>query len=127
MISLNLANGEIETLYDGHVYWAQIDGEKLVISNQSGQIFSVDNSVAVTITIEKELQPRVPFFLTNEYVYLLSRSKELWRYNLESKDLEYLTRLSREDTWLNDVDHQSKRLLTSEIQIRQTELVSFHN
>ncbi|NQZ09235.1 MAG: winged helix-turn-helix domain-containing protein [Algicola sp.] len=127
LISLNLANGEIETLYDGHVYWAQIEGEKLVISNQSGQIFSVDNSATVPITIEKELQPRTPFFLTNEYLYLLSRSKELWRYNLESKDLEYLTRLSREDTWLNDVDHQSKRLLTSEIQVRQTELVSFHN
>jgi hypothetical protein len=127
LISQNIENSEIETLYDGHVYWAQLEGEKLIISKQNGQIFSVDNLEAVTITIEQELQPRVPFFLTNESLYLLSRSKELWRYHLDLKSLEYLTRFSREDTWLNDVDHQSKRLLTSEIQIRQTELVSFHH
>jgi len=127
LISLNIENGGFETLYDGHVYWAQLNGKKLVISNQDGQIFSVDNSNAVNITIKKKLAPRVPFFLRKGYLYLLSQSKELWRYNLESKGLEYLRRFSREDTWLTDVDHQNKRLLTSEIQTRQTELVSFHN
>ncbi|WP_281560853.1 winged helix-turn-helix domain-containing protein [Thalassomonas sp. RHCl1] len=127
LISLNIENGGFETLYDGHVYWAQLDEGKLVISDQNEQIFSVDNADAVNITIEKELAPQAPFFLRKGYLYLLSSSKELWRYHLESKGLEYLTRFSRGDTWLNDVDHQSKRLLTSEIQIRQTELVSFHN
>jgi hypothetical protein len=127
LISLNIENGKFETLYDGHVYWAQSDEGKLIMSNQRGQVFSVDNSVAVNIVIEKELESQEPFFLRNGYLYLLSKSKELWSYDLESTSLEYLTRFSREDTWLNDVDHQNKRLLTSEIKIRQTELVSFHN
>jgi len=127
LISLNIENGGFETLYDGHVYWAQLDEENLVISNQDGQIFSIDNSVAVNITFEKKFEPQETFFLRKGELYLLSNTKELWRYNLESKKLEYLTRFLREDTWLNDVDHQNKRLLTSEIQTRQTELVSFHN
>jgi hypothetical protein len=127
LISLNIESGEFETLYKGHVYWAELDEKKLVISDQNGQIYSIYNSEAVNITIEKELQPQTPFFLRKGYLYLVSSSKELWRYNLESTSLEYLTGFSRKDTWLNDVDHQSKRLLTSEIQIRQTELVSFHN
>jgi len=127
LISLNIENGGFETLYDGHVYWAQLDGGKLVISNQNGLFFSVDNSEVVNLTIEKELAHQAPFFLIKGELYLLSKSKELWRYNLASKDLKYLTLFSRKDTWLNDVAPQSKRLLTSEIQIRQTELVSFHN
>jgi DNA-binding winged helix-turn-helix (wHTH) protein len=127
LISLNIENGAFETLYDGHVYWAQLNGGKLVISNQNGQIFAVNNSEAVNITIEKELTQQAPFFLTKGELYLLDKSKELWKYNLESKALEYVTRFSRKDTWLNDVDHQGERLLTSEIKIRQTELVSFHN
>jgi DNA-binding winged helix-turn-helix (wHTH) protein/Tol biopolymer transport system component len=127
LISLNIKNGRFDTLYDGHVYWAQLDEGKLIMSDQKGQIFSVDNSVAVNITIEMKLEPQKPFFLRKGNLYLLSKSKELWSYNLASKSLEYLTHLSRGDTWLNDVDHQNKRLLTSEIKIRQTELVSFHN
>jgi DNA-binding winged helix-turn-helix (wHTH) protein len=127
LISLNIDNGGFETLYDGHVYWAQLDNEKLVISNQNGHVFTVDKSNVVNISIKKELAPQTPFFLRKGELYILSKSKELWKYNLVSKDLEYLTRFSRDDTWLNDVDHQSKRLLTSEIQTRQSELVLFHN
>jgi len=127
LISLNIESGGFETLYDGHVYWAQLEEEKLVISNPEGHIFIVNNSNVVNISVEKELQPQAPFFFRNGILYILSRSKELWLYNLESKNIEYLTRFPRKDTWLNDVDHQNKRLLTSEIQIRQTELVSFHN
>jgi len=127
LISLNIENGEFETLYQGHVYWAQLEKGKLVISNQDGHIYSVDNLSVVNIDIDKELQPERPFFLREGDLYFISKSKALWRYNLESKGLDHLMSFSRKDTWLNDVDHQGNRLLTSEIQVRQTELVSFHN
>jgi len=127
LISLNIESGDFDTLYNGHAYWVQLEQGILVMSDQNGKMFMIDNSNSINIAIEKELEPQEPFFLSHGYLYLLSASKELWRYNLESKALEYLTRFSRDDTWLNDVDHNSGRLLTSEIQIRQTELVSFHN
>ena len=127
LISLNIENGEFETLYQGHVYWAQYDEGELAISDQEGQIFSVNNLHEENLKIKKQFLPKRPFFLRDGELFFLSKSKELWRYNLQSKGLDYLTSFSRDDTWLNDIDHQGSRLLTSEIQVRQTELVSFHN
>ena len=127
LISLNIENGEIQTLYNGYVYWAQIAQDKLITANAQGQLFVIENSHSRPLVLETKLAAQTPFFIAQQHIYFQSDNNRIWQYNLNSTTLTHLTNLSGKYPWFNDISPSANKILTSEIRTKQTELVILHH
>ena len=127
LVALNVVTGEFKKLRQGPVHWAQVEGDKLVVLDQTNKLIAVNHLTDKSIDIGQSGIGNRQFFLRSNKVYFVNKSNELLQYDLESEAIELLVTLSSFDTWLTDIDKNGERLLTSEVQSRKTELVLFHD
>ncbi len=127
VVVYGLTDESVNTFYKGDVNWAQLsDKNILFVSSYERKLWRINNNKKYSVEALSNIRISGRFFYDNQQLILLSKTSEVWRYQLD-RQKAYLVFSAVDDiNMLSDSDFASKRILFSKIISAKKEIVMFH-